>query len=74
MINQISHPIGEAAAILSQKERQFLDASVAVEAALADGQTGVSELERLNEIAAELAQIAEFLSDHLQTQLASFLE
>ncbi len=74
MINQISHPIDEAVAMLSQKEREFLDASVAVDAALADGQTGVSELDRLNEIAAELAQIAEFLSDHLQTQLASFLE
>ena len=74
MINQVTHPIDEAAAMLSQKEGEFLNASAAVEAALADGQTGVSELDRLNEIAAELAQIAEFLSDHLQTQLASFLE
>lgn len=74
MIDQTSRAIDKAAVMLGEKEREFLDASVAVEAALANGQTGLPELDKLTEIAAEFAKIADCLSDHIQTKLASFIE
>lgn len=74
MIDSMSHPILKAAVMLSEKEREFLNASAAVETALAKGQSGVSELNRLNKIAAELARLAEGCSDDIQMKLASFID
>lgn len=60
--------------MLASKEREFLEASEAVEEALALRQSGVPELERLQQIAAELAELAQSVSNRIHLELNSFLE
>ncbi|KZY55821.1 hypothetical protein A3736_09455 [Erythrobacter sp. HI0063] len=61
----------EAMAMLHLKESEFEQAVKAVENALAHGKTGEQELSTMNEIASDLAELAEQISDQIQKKLGS---
>ena len=61
----------EAMAILHLKESEFEQAIKAVEKALAQGQTGGHELNTMNELAGDLAELAERILGQIQEKLES---
>ena len=61
--------VEEAMAMLHHKESEFERAIEAAENALAHGRTGEQELNSVNEIARDLAKLAERISDQIQEKL-----
>lgn len=60
-----------AMVMLHLRESEFERAIKAVENALADGRTGEHELNTMNELAKDLAELAEQISDQIQKKLES---
>ena len=63
--------VEEAMAMLHLKESEFERAIKAVENALADGRTGEQELNIINELACDLAKLADGISDQIQEKFKS---
>jgi F0F1-type ATP synthase epsilon subunit len=63
--------VEEAMAMFHLKENEFEQAIEAAENALAQGQTGEQELNTTNEVARDLAKLAERISDLIEEKLES---
>ena len=72
MMNEEPLGIDYAKDRLNEKEQQFLIAANAVEVALANGETGVLELEELRKIAGELAELTAVCSKCIELAFYSF--
>lgn len=62
----------EATALLHFKESEFEQATESLKKALAHGRTGEQELNTMNELARDLAELAGRLADRIQEKLGSF--
>ena len=63
--------VEEAMAMFHLKENEFEQAIEAAENALAQGQTGEQELNTTDEVARDLAKLAERISDLIEEKLES---
>jgi hypothetical protein len=67
----ITDNLEEVMAMLNRKESDFEHAIESVENALAHGRTGEQELNFMDELARDLAELAEQISDQIQKKLES---